>query len=33
MARDTGLEDLIREALPRDLALDETAMFGGSPGS
>ena len=29
MARDRGLEDLIREALPRDLALRETAMFGG----
>lgn len=29
MARDPGLEDLIREDLPRDLALTEKAMFGG----
>ena len=29
MARDPGLEDLIREDLPRDLALSEKAMFGG----
>jgi hypothetical protein len=29
MARDSGLEDLIREDLPRDLALIEKPMFGG----
>jgi len=29
MARDLGLEDLIREDLPRDLALSEKSMFGG----
>jgi hypothetical protein len=29
MARDRGLEDLIREDLPRDLALAEKSMFGG----
>ena len=29
MPRDFGLEDLIREALPRELALTEKAMFGG----
>jgi hypothetical protein len=29
MARDLGLEDLIRADLPRDLALAEAAMFGG----
>jgi hypothetical protein len=29
MPRDLGLEDLIREALPRDHALTEKAMFGG----
>ena len=29
MARDFGLEDLIRQALPRDVALTEKAMFGG----
>jgi hypothetical protein len=29
MARDRGLEDLIRSDLPRDLALTEKAMFGG----
>jgi hypothetical protein len=29
MARDAGLEDLIREDLPRDLGLTEKAMFGG----
>jgi hypothetical protein len=29
MARDPGLEDLIRTYLPRDLAFDEKAMFGG----
>ena len=29
MARDKGLEDLIRSDLPRGLALTETAMFGG----
>ena len=29
MARDPGLEDLIREDLPRDLGLTEKAMFGG----
>ena len=29
MARDLGLEDLIREDLPRELALTEKAMFGG----
>jgi hypothetical protein len=29
MARDPGLEDLIREDLPRDLDLTEKAMFGG----
>jgi hypothetical protein len=29
MARDFGLEDLIREGLPRDLALSEKPMFGG----
>ena len=29
MPRNKGLEDLIREALPRDLALNEQAMFGG----
>jgi len=29
MARDRGLEDLIREELPKDLALTEKGMFGG----
>ena len=29
MARDLGLEDLIREDLPSDPALTEKAMFGG----
>ncbi len=29
MARDPGLEDLIRGDLPRDLSLTEKAMFGG----
>ena len=29
MARDPGLEDLIRADLPHDLALTEKAMFGG----
>jgi hypothetical protein len=29
MARDPGLEDLIRVDLPRDLALAEKPMFGG----
>ena len=29
MSRDFGLEDLIRETLPRDIALTEKAMFGG----
>jgi hypothetical protein len=29
MARDKGLEDLIREALPSQLALTEKSMFGG----
>jgi hypothetical protein len=29
MARDLGLEDLIREDLPRGLALVEKSMFGG----
>ena len=29
MARDRGLEDLIRSDLPHDLALTEKAMFGG----
>ncbi len=29
MARDLGLEDLVRQDLPRDLALAEKAMFGG----
>jgi len=29
MARDPGLEDLIRSDLPRGLALTEKAMFGG----
>jgi hypothetical protein len=29
MARDPGLEDLIRGDLPRDAALTEKAMFGG----
>ena len=29
MARDLGLEDLIRSDLPRGLALTEKAMFGG----
>ena len=29
MARDSGLEDLIRADLPRDLGLTEKAMFGG----
>ncbi|RBP09133.1 hypothetical protein DFR50_123105 [Roseiarcus fermentans] len=29
MARDKGLEDLIRNDLPRGLGLTETAMFGG----
>ncbi|MBV8076255.1 MAG: hypothetical protein JO284_07655 [Planctomycetaceae bacterium] len=29
MARDFGLEDLIREALPRDRGIAEKAMFGG----
>jgi hypothetical protein len=29
MARDPGLEDLIRSDLPRDLGLTEKAMFGG----
>ena len=29
MARDIGLEELIREDLPRDLMLTEKAMFGG----
>jgi hypothetical protein len=29
MARDSGLEDLIRGDLPRDPALTEKAMFGG----
>ncbi len=29
MARDLGLEDLIHEDLPSDLALTERAMFGG----
>jgi hypothetical protein len=29
MARDRGLEDLIRSDLPRDFALTEKAMFGG----
>jgi hypothetical protein len=29
MARDPGLEDLIRADLPRDLALAEKPMFGG----
>ncbi len=29
MARDLGLEDLVRQDLPRDLALREKAMFGG----
>ncbi len=29
MARDPGLEDLIREDLPRDPSLTEKAMFGG----
>jgi hypothetical protein len=29
MARDPGLENLIREDLPRDLGFTERAMFGG----
>jgi hypothetical protein len=29
MARDPGLEDLVRADLPHDLALTEKAMFGG----
>ena len=29
MARDQGLEDLIREELPKGVALEERAMFGG----
>jgi hypothetical protein len=29
VARDLGLEDLIREDLPRGLAIGERAMFGG----
>ena len=29
MARDPGLEELIRAHLPREAALDEKAMFGG----